>query len=360
MLLKKLSFLQKALIAFGLIFALPGMAIAVETQTVTLSPSAPGVLLGDTLTLGVSLTATDDTTTGLGVRVHYDSSKLTFDSFSDVFSQDLFAQDTDPQDDIASNYDGDATTDKYFGIAWTNFSGAWPGAGTSFPLALFNVNFATIGKGSTHVNISFSSTGSGSTGVPNNSVVTISSTPTQISFTNAALSQTTDDKGTMTVELQDAQGDPAAPSSDVVVTLSSDSSGPLFFAEDGTTAISSITISSGSTSANFKYQDTKVGTPTVTATTTSYGSATQQQTITVGALAALTVAPDTADVQTGATQQFTVSGADQFGNAVASLGTITWTVQNGIGTIDASGLFTAEGKPGQGTVTAASDAGGQP
>lgn len=80
----------------------------------------------------------DNSLTGLGLRLYYDSSKLTFAGFSDVFGTPL-AIDTDPQND-AENGDGDATTDKYLGIAWTDFGGNWPGS--PLPAKLFRATFS--------------------------------------------------------------------------------------------------------------------------------------------------------------------------------------------------------------------------
>jgi len=62
-------------------------------------------------------------------------------------------------------------------------------------------------------------------------------------------------------------------------------------------------------------------------------------TVTAGPLATITVTPNPATLGTGATQQFTATGQDAGGNAVAI--TPVWSVTNGGGTIDAAGRFTA-------------------
>jgi hypothetical protein len=71
-------------------------------------------------------------------------------------------------------------------------------------------------------------------------------------------------------------------------------------------------------------------------------------------LTSITVAPSSASVQTGGTQQFNATGLDQFGQPMSPQPTFTWSV-NGGGTISASGLFTAGATAGGPfTVSAAS------
>ena len=66
---------------------------------------------------------------------------------------------------------------------------------------------------------------------------------------------------------------------------------------------------------------------------------------------AMTVSPATAAVATDATQQFTATVTDQFGAALAPQPSVTWSM-TGVGTMSASGLFTAPASTGSTTVTA--------
>jgi hypothetical protein len=80
------------------------------------------------------------------------------------------------------------------------------------------------------------------------------------------------------------------------------------------------------------------------------GTATVTVTIPPPALVTISVTPNPATLQTGATQQFAAAGADGNGNAFAI--TPVWSVVNGGGTINAStGLFTAGGVAGTYTST---------
>jgi hypothetical protein len=86
-------------------------------------------------------------------------------------------------------------------------------------------------------------------------------------------------------------------------------------------------------------------------TVTSSVAVTVAQTLT-----AIRVSPATATVPTGATQQFTASALDQFGNAMNLQPAFTWAATGG-GVISASGLFTAGPVPGTGFGVSASAGG---
>jgi hypothetical protein len=77
---------------------------------------------------------------------------------------------------------------------------------------------------------------------------------------------------------------------------------------------------------------------TVTATSGTV-SGTATAVVTPGSLASILVTPDPSTVGPGGTQQFTAIGKDAAGNVVPF--TVTWSVVNGGGTINGSGLFTA-------------------
>lgn len=63
--------------------------------------------------------------------------------------------------------------------------------------------------------------------------------------------------------------------------------------------------------------------------------------VTPGQLASLEINPDADTISADSTRQFTASGFDADGNSVTELGTISWEVLDGIGTINATGLFDA-------------------
>ena len=94
---------------------------------------------------------------------------------------------------------------------------------------------------------------------------------------------------------------------------------------------------------------------TVTITDPGNRCVTSSVTVTVNqTLSKITVSPLTSSILTLATQQFSAWGFDQFGAAMPSQPTVTWTASNGM--ISPTGLLTAPGIFGTATVTATSGA----
>jgi aryl-phospho-beta-D-glucosidase BglC (GH1 family) len=69
-------------------------------------------------------------------------------------------------------------------------------------------------------------------------------------------------------------------------------------------------------------------------------------------LSSIVVSPNSANVNAGATQQFTAQADDQFGNALADQPSFTWSASGG-DSINTTGLFTAPNAAGSATVQAA-------
>lgn len=94
-------------------------------------------------------------TNGLVVKMHWDSSKLDFQSLASVLKDGHLGV-SEPKND-AKNADMNASTDKYVLISWADIeAGQWPSA-TTFPIELFSANFTPIngmGSGATQVNLS--------------------------------------------------------------------------------------------------------------------------------------------------------------------------------------------------------------
>ena len=104
------------------------------------------------------------------------------------------------------------------------------------------------------------------------SKLVITSTPISVKInTNSA---------NLTVQRQDQFNNPVTTGSTVVNLSSSSGGGEFRDATTPTTVITSVTIAAASSSANFKYRDSVVGTPTVTAASGTLTSATQVETIT--------------------------------------------------------------------------------
>ena len=125
----------------------------------------------------------------------------------------------------------------------------------------------------------------------------------------------------LTLQLQ-AAGTAQTSAADVAVTLASNSPAGAFSSGNGAwTPTLQVTDPAGaSTGPAFSYRDTKAGSAVITATATGIGSGTQTEVVSPAALAAITVAPAAATVVARATQAFTATGADAYGNDVPVAG----------------------------------------
>ena len=134
-----------------------------QNQEVYPDPLVAEVAAGGTVSLDVmyDVSDADAALTGIGVRVHFDSSKLTFDqvhetlAFGRLFDPTLVVSEAD-----SSDFDGDASTDQFVSLAWVDFGGSWPG---SLPQKLAAVDFVAAGDfaGSTTVRFSASDLAAG-------------------------------------------------------------------------------------------------------------------------------------------------------------------------------------------------------
>jgi hypothetical protein len=129
-------------------------------QIVTPSQSnisaAPG---GDvTFDANYSTNPSDPSLSGLGLRMYYNSSQLTFNGLSNLLTNGEISQEA-PQNDT-SDGDGDPSTDKYVLVGWADLSQDWPGAATQrLYTADFTLNSAATAA--THVNFRATSTAAG-------------------------------------------------------------------------------------------------------------------------------------------------------------------------------------------------------
>jgi len=111
-----------------------------EFQIVSISNTG-AVSPGQQFTLDVNydVSSGDNTVTGLGLYIHYDSSKLTFSQISDYINKDIvttaFSSSLDVED-----FDNDSSTDRYVTLAWAAvFSGDWPNV--PLPTKLLSIDF---------------------------------------------------------------------------------------------------------------------------------------------------------------------------------------------------------------------------
>ena len=146
-------------------------------------------------------------------------------------------------------------------------------------------------------------------------------------FTTGAVSGSASGSATLgpiTVQEQDTFGNVSTTA--LTVNLSSNSTGiHEFAATSGGTAITSINIAAGSSTATFYYGDTKAGTPTITAAAAGVTSGTQPETITAGTgtQLAITSTAFSSPTSNGATNALTVTLEDAYGNATTKASATT-------------------------------------
>ena len=92
---------------------------------------------------------------GLGLKIHWNSSQLTFVNLTNVFQTALLVLGS-PEADI-DNSDDDTNTDMLVNVAWFDLGGNWPGTDES--VTLYTANFITDAEFSSSTNINFSSSG---------------------------------------------------------------------------------------------------------------------------------------------------------------------------------------------------------
>ena len=102
------------------------------TQVVTATPGTQAVSPGDSFSIDVDYSTRNDLDqpaqlqgTGLGLRLHYDSSAVTFTNVTDAFQTGLSPVSDQPES--AGQMDNDSNTDRFVLMAWFDLINPWPG-----------------------------------------------------------------------------------------------------------------------------------------------------------------------------------------------------------------------------------------
>ena len=132
-------------------------------QVVTAEPGLRMAVADEPVVMSVRYSSANpcsDGLAGLGMRIHWDSSRLDLMSLSDLLASGFVAE--GPVEDDVGDADGDLTTDKRLLVAWVKSDADWPGHGCG-PLELFSARFRTRAdfSGSTSIGFSATSTAAG-------------------------------------------------------------------------------------------------------------------------------------------------------------------------------------------------------
>ena len=94
---------------------------------------ASNTIVGSQKYVTIGYSSDDSGTSGLGLRVHFESDKLSLNKVTDILQTDYFFTN---QNEDTNNYDENTVTDKYVEMAWSSLFGGWPGVNS--------VNLATL------------------------------------------------------------------------------------------------------------------------------------------------------------------------------------------------------------------------
>ena len=142
------STLRNALIIASLLFTTAYASAQVQTVTGALSVSE--ISGGQSTTLTATYKATgvdadgnpvdDALVTGLGLRLHYDSSLLQIGEVVDLLRE---GKQGDQVKSDTEDFDNDTSTDKFFLATWADTSAEWP-YGEVQPVTLYSVPFTAL------------------------------------------------------------------------------------------------------------------------------------------------------------------------------------------------------------------------
>lgn len=102
--------------------------------------NTPKGVLGRTSVLEVSYDTGDSNNqlTGLGMRVHFNSTLLSFKEITNLIEQDIIVNGQGPFSD-EDDFDNDPLTDQYISFGWASLLGNWPDV--DLPAVLMNIAF---------------------------------------------------------------------------------------------------------------------------------------------------------------------------------------------------------------------------
>ncbi|AFZ48850.1 cadherin domain-containing protein [Dactylococcopsis salina] len=125
-------------------------------------PEIPSPSPGSTFSLDIEYrvdptNADTETLTGLGMRLHFDSSALEFLSVENFFREDvpLNTVPESAESEGETTSDNDPSTDQLISTNWTDVSGNFPGEGET-PVLLYTVNFRATSSFSDATTLNFS------------------------------------------------------------------------------------------------------------------------------------------------------------------------------------------------------------
>jgi len=129
-----------------------GITIRAKSQVITPVPGEQVIHEGGVADIAVNYSTEppNDKTTGLGFRMHWDSSFLGYLPLTGVYQPGLLQQGV-PEPDVG-DLDNDPATDMRINVAWMSVAGDWPP--DDLPIVVYNAHFRGEQVGETFVNFS--------------------------------------------------------------------------------------------------------------------------------------------------------------------------------------------------------------
>ena len=122
-----------------LLLCLTGTMVLAQQQVVTPQPANLTTLSGAAVSFDVSYnTSNNSPTTGLSLRMHFDSSRLSFTNLANPLEMNLLPNLPVVEDDI-NDLDGDPDTDRFVLMVWVDTGSGWPGV---IPESLYTAHFS--------------------------------------------------------------------------------------------------------------------------------------------------------------------------------------------------------------------------
>ncbi len=169
--------ISKILTMLFLVGASTGVLATV--QIITPSPLTQSAAPSSPVSIAINYTTlpVDETLTGLSLRVHFDSSQLSFSNATYEPDGTSFSRPISEPTDDSSDFDNDPITNQFIIVSWVDLGGNFPGVN---PATLATVNFNTAAGFSeaTLINFSAASTPSGFDLVSTTATIKNSASPT--------------------------------------------------------------------------------------------------------------------------------------------------------------------------------------
>ncbi|CAA6819329.1 MAG: Chitinase (EC [uncultured Thiotrichaceae bacterium] len=344
---------------WGPLFRITPQTVVTPLQTVTPSQASFTISPGDIVAFDLLYPEGNPAaSTGLGVTLYFDSSKLSFGSITDILSTNFLTADSSPVADTA-NGDNDTNTDSTITVAWTDFGSNWPNS--ALPLDLYTVSFTASAGFTSNTVINF--TGNAAAGNDFASTpVTVNLLADNVNPTITAPADTTIEATGTTTSVSDAQLGTATAADNVDASPSVTHSATTALVLGTNTVVWTVTDSAGNTAtANQVVTIADTTAPSITAPADVSAAPTgATTTVTLGTPAVSDLVDGSPSVVASPTGPFTIgthtvtwTATDASGNTATATQQVVISADNVNPTITAPADTTIEAT---GTTTSVSDA----